>query len=455
MSPEVSIIVPVHNAQATLHRCINSIIHQEYTDFELLLVDDGSTDNSGSICDEFAQQDERIVVIHKENSGVSDSRNLALSKACGTYLQFVDSDDWITPDAAKRFVKTAEEHHCDLVIADFYRVIGERISPKGNIDETEPFSREQYAAYMMENPADFYYGVLWNKLYRRDIVEKYHLRMDPSVSWCEDFMFNLEYIRHAAVFSAVQIPLYYYVKTKGSLVSQGMSLAKTVRMKRAVFDCYTNFYKNIFSEEDYEKIRFQVYRFLIDAAGDGSLSIGAKKLENQLYISLEEISGEGALSEIYRGRKLLDYYLEPAAVKYDLSLRDARLILCLCRTVSPCRKRDLADRLGETVQGISHRLQKLSVKGYLQVEDAQAGRQRGESRKTKRINVTFLPQAEAVLEELRAAESEAAELRFSGFTQEEREIYEKLTKKMDYNMQKLLSNYGSIISFGRGENVEM
>ena len=113
------------------------------------------------------------------------------------------------------------------------------------------------------------------------------------------------------------------------------------------------------------------------------------------------------------------------------------------------------DRLGETVQGISHRLQKLSVKGYLQVEDAQAGRQRGESRKTKRINVTFLPQAEAVLEELRAAESEAAELRFSGFTQEEREIYEKLTKKMDYNMQKLLSNYGSIISFGRGENVEM
>ena len=324
MSPEVSIIVPVHNAQATLHRCINSIIHQEYTDFELLLVDDGSTDNSGSICDEFAQQDERIVVIHKENSGVSDSRNLALSKACGTYLQFVDSDDWITPDAAKRFVKTAEEHHCDLVIADFYRVIGERISPKGNIDETEPFSREQYAAYMMENPADFYYGVLWNKLYRRDIVEKYHLRMDPSVSWCEDFMFNLEYIRHAAVFSAVQIPLYYYVKTKGSLVSQGMSLAKTVRMKRAVFDCYTNFYKNIFSEEDYEKIRFQVYRFLIDAAGDGSLSIGAKKLENQLYISLEEISGEGALSEIYRGRKLLDYYLEPAAVKYDLSLRDAR-----------------------------------------------------------------------------------------------------------------------------------
>jgi len=446
MSPEVSIIVPVHNAQATLHRCINSIIHQEYTDFELLLIDDGSTDDSAVICDEFASQDSRIVVVHKENSGVSDSRNLALSKANGTYLQFVDSDDWITPDATKRFVKTAEESHCDLVIADFYRVIGERLSPKGNIDAAEPFSREQYAAYMMESPADFYYGVLWNKLFRRQIVEKYQLRMDPSVSWCEDFMFNLEYIRHARVFSAIQIPLYYYVKTKGSLVSQGMSFSKTVRMKRAVFDCYTNFYKNIFSEEDYEKIRFQVYRFLIDAAGDGSLSIGAKKLESQLYISLEEISGTGALSEIYRCRKLLDYYLEPIAVKYDLSLQDVRLMLCLCGTTSSCSKRDLADRLGETSQGISRRLQKLSAKGYLQTEDARPGRGRGESRKTKRIHIIFLQEADPVLQELKAAEAEHAELRFSGFTEEEREQYLKLSEKMNYNMQKLLSNYGSIIS---------
>lgn len=139
MFPEVSIIVPVHNVRATLPRCINSIIHQEYTDFELLLIDDGSTDDSGAVCDAFAAQDERIIVIHKENSGVSDTRNLAISKARGTYLQFVDSDDWITPDATKRFVKTAEENHCDLVIADFYRVIGERLSPKGNIDETKPF----------------------------------------------------------------------------------------------------------------------------------------------------------------------------------------------------------------------------------------------------------------------------------------------------------------------------
>lgn len=448
MNPMVSVIVPVHNAQNTLRRCVNSIIHQEYTDLELLLVDDGSTDDSGVICDEFAAKDSRVAVIHKENTGVSDARNAGIARAAGKYLQFVDSDDWITPDATKRFVKTAEENQCDLVIADFYRVIGNRLSPKGNIDEAGAFSREKYAAYMMESPADFYYGVLWNKLFRREIVEKYGLRMDSSVSWCEDFMFNLEYIRYAEVFCSIQIPLYYYVKTKGSLVSQGMSLAKTVRMKRAVFDCYTNFYKNVFSEEDYEKIRFQVYRFLIDAAGDGSLSIGAKKLENQLYISLEGISGRGILSEIYREGKLLDYYLEPIGIKYDLTLQDVRLLLCLCDTASPCSKRDLADRLRETSQGISHRLQKLAGRGYLKLTDAMPSRKQGESRKTKRVQIDFLPEVQPVLQEIRLAQAEDEELRFAGFTDEERETYRKLEKKMNYNMQKILYNYGSVISFG-------
>ena len=128
MTPTVSIIVPIYNAEKHLARCIDSILNQEYTDFELLLVNDGSTDSCGSICDSYAEQDSRIRVIHKENTGVSDSRNQAIDQARGTYLQFLDSDDWITPDATKLFVRAAEEHCCDLVIADFYRVVGERLS---------------------------------------------------------------------------------------------------------------------------------------------------------------------------------------------------------------------------------------------------------------------------------------------------------------------------------------
>lgn len=104
--------------------------------------------------------------------------------------------------------------------------------------------------------------MLWNKLYRRDIVEEHKLRMDTDISWCEDFMFNLEYIRYAKVFYALHAPIYYYVKRKGSLASQGINISKTVKMKLNVFEYYNNFYKHVLEEEDYEKNRLQVYRFL-------------------------------------------------------------------------------------------------------------------------------------------------------------------------------------------------
>lgn len=91
--------------------------------------------------------------------------------------------------------------------------------------------------------------------------------MNPEINWCEDFMFNLEYIRHARRFYALHTPIYYYVKTKGSLASQGINLSKTIKMKLTVFAYYNDFYKNVLDEEEYEKNRLQVYRFLIDAAG--------------------------------------------------------------------------------------------------------------------------------------------------------------------------------------------
>ena len=224
-APAVSFIVPVYNAEQTLRRCVDSILGQDFKDIELLLIDDGSTDGSPAICDGYAEKDPRVRAIHKENGGVSRARNLGISSAEGRYIQFVDSDDWISHDATAELYEAAAANDCDMVICDFYRVVGKRVQQKGNIDETGVFSREIYAEYMMENPADFYYGVLWNKLFRRDIIEQYGLRMNEEVSWCEDFMFVLEYLVHAKTFFAVQKPLYYYVKTKGSLVSQGMSLA--------------------------------------------------------------------------------------------------------------------------------------------------------------------------------------------------------------------------------------
>lgn len=264
--PKVSIIVPVYNAEKVLVRCIDSILQQDYKNFELILADDGSTDTSGSICDEYAKRDRRIKVMHKANSGVSDTRNCTLNVARGPYIQFVDADDWITPYATRLLVEALEKNQCDMVISDFYRVSKERVSHKGAIDLEGVLTREEFASEMMENPADFYYGVLWNKLFRREIIEEYQLRMLTEISWCEDFLFNLEYMRFCERIFVLQVPIYYYVKTKGSLVSQGLSVSKTIKMKLMVFEYYHEFYKNVFPEEEYERKRIQLYRFFLDMA---------------------------------------------------------------------------------------------------------------------------------------------------------------------------------------------
>ncbi len=458
----VSIIVPIYNAEQYLRRCVDSILNQEYTDYELLLVNDGSTDASGDICEEYRDRDPRVIVIQKENTGVSDSRNRALDRARGKYLQFLDSDDWITPDATRLFVRAAEEYGCDMVISDFYRVVGERLSPKGDIEEEGVLTREEFAAHMMENPADFYYGVLWNKLYRRDIVEEHKLRMDTDISWCEDFMFNLEYIRYAKVFYALHAPIYYYVKRKGSLASQGINISKTVKMKLNVFEYYNNFYKHVLEEEDYEKNRLQVYRFFIDAAGDGtvppSILPGSKKLgDERVFVNTQILQAEGPAGEDYRKRKLLEHYLEPVALKGDLKVMDVCLLLCLCEKHEWDSRRELADFAGITRTNLTSGLQRLTMKGFLKVEevkepkpskkDKTTGKNKtktAEMAETKRkerggrIAVTILPAADAVMKELEMAQRDYDAARFAGFTEEELIKYAELSEKIKENTKNIL-----------------
>lgn len=462
MRPMVSIVVPIYNAENYLRRCVDSILNQEYTDFELLLVNDGSTDASGDICEEYGDQDPRVIVIQKENTGVSDSRNRALERARGKYLQFLDSDDWITPDATRLFVRAAEEYGCDMVISDFYRVVGERLSTKGDIEEEGVLTREEFAAHMMENPADFYYGVLWNKLYRRDIVEEHNLRMDTDINWCEDFMFNLEYIRYAKVFYALHAPIYYYVKRKGSLASQGINISKTVKMKLNVFEYYNNFYKHVLEEEDYEKNRLQVYRFFIDAAGDGtvppSILPGSKKLgDERVFVNTEILQAEGLAGEDYRKRKLLEHYLEPVALKGDLKVMDVRLLLCLCEKHEWDSRRELADFAGISRTNLTSGLQRLTMKGFLKVEevkepkpskkDKTTGKNKmktAEMAETKRkerggrIAATILPAADAIMKELKMAQRDYDAARFAGFTEEELIQYADLSEKIKENTKNIL-----------------
>lgn len=433
MNPAVSVILPVYNAEATLRRCVESVLNQEYTDLELLLIDDGSRDGSGALCDGFAAADPRVRVFHKENSGVSDTRNLGLERARGRWLQFLDADDWITPDATKLLVRAAEDQGCDLVICDFYRVVGERVSHKGDIDEDRLLTREEFAAHMMENPADYYYGVLWNKLYRRDIVERHRLRMDPAISWCEDFMFNLEYIRRSDTFFALQVPLYYYVKTKGSLCNQDITISRTIQMKLTVFEYYNQFYKTVLSEEEYERRRLKIYRFLIDAAQDGAVSPAAARLGSErIRVPGQLLAEEGVLFDHLRDRKLLDHYLEPAALKHGLTLPEARLLLYLERWTSGSRK-ELADFTGLPPGTLSALLKHLASKGLLTLTAPRAPK--GTPRQ---LSVTLSPAAAAVREELEQVRRDFDAARFFGFRQEEREQYQQMADRVQDNIRSVL-----------------
>lgn len=438
MNPTVSIIVPVYNAEQTIGRCIESILNQTYTEFELLLVNDGSMDRSGFICDDYAARDARIRVIHKENTGVSDTRNTALSQARGTYLQFLDSDDWITPDATSSLVRAAESGSCDLVVSDFYRVVGERVSQKGDIDDDGVMTREEYAAHMMENPADFYYGVLWNKLYRREIVEAHHLRMDPAISWCEDFMFNLEYIRYAETFRALQVPIYYYVKTKGSLANQNLTISKTIKMKLTVFEYYHQFFKTVLDEEEYEKSRLKVYRFLLDAAGDGSVPPpilpNSHKLGNErMQVSPDILSGEGVLYDAFRERKLLERHLETAALKNDLTLPDARLLLALRELDAKPTRRELADFSNLPRGVLSLSLQKLVSRGFIKLTETRRNKEQA-----KRLEITFSDTARPVLEDLETARQDYETARLSSLSPDELTQHDLMAKKIQAHIRDIL-----------------
>ncbi len=457
MNPIVSIIVPVYNAEATISRCIDSILTQEYTDFELILVDDGSQDSSGTICDQYASYDSRVRVIHKANSGVSDSRNMALDQARGIYIQFLDSDDWITPNATQLFVDTATHFHCDLVISDFYRVVGERVSVKGDIEDDCIMTQEEFAAHMVENPADFYYGVLWNKLYRRDIIKNHQLRMDTSISWCEDFMFNLEYVRHIQSIYALKVPVYYYVKTKGSLVSQGMSVKKTIQMKRTVFEYYNNFCKDVFDEEGYEKYKVQVYRFLIEAAGDGIVApailpgiyrLGAERTS----VSEGVQEGEGFFFDSYRERKLQERLFDVVALKNELLTVDIKLLFYLSRPHENCTLKEMTDILDVTRRELSSSIQSLLSRALIETKEKAPDKSKSRKskekntketaqetkRKAKACEYVLTSEADSILAEALLVMDDFEQLQYEGFSQEEIIMFERLNEKRNQNIRKAL-----------------
>ena len=289
--PFVTLIIPIYNAERYLRRCLDSVVEQTYADMEVLLMNDGSNDGSLAICRKYEDEDLRFRVIDKENTGVSDTRNKAIQLARGTYLQFLDSDDWLTPDATESLAETARKDDCDLVVADFYRVNGKRYVEKKHIKKTHVMGREEFAMEMAENPADYYYGVMWNKLYRKSILLEHQIRCDTSMNWCEDFVLNLQVIRHAERFRALQKPIYYYMKRKGSLVSTEAVSAEAVKVKFELLEKYKDLYQSMGL---YEEHKLKINSYILAVAKDGAAGLmdpKSKKLAPEDVIPDKEKPG--------------------------------------------------------------------------------------------------------------------------------------------------------------------
>lgn len=197
MKPLVSIIVPVYKTKAYLERCVKSVLNQTYTDWELLLVDDGSPDESGELCDILAQHNTQIKVFHKKNGGVSSARNLGIKESKGTWIIFLDSDDFFNDT---NYLKTlvTDSKNTDLVISGFsYYSETNGYKPKGITNKTTYYSDQTYKDYISQCLNRFDFLVVWAKLFRKQIIQDNHILFNENMIVTEDALFLHQYLLHS------------------------------------------------------------------------------------------------------------------------------------------------------------------------------------------------------------------------------------------------------------------
>lgn len=187
MQPKISVIVPVYKAEKYLHRCVDSILAQTFTDFELILVNDGSPDNSGAICDEYAQKDSRVRVFHKENGGVSSARNLGLDNAKGDWITFVDSDDYIE----NGFLDIPDSAQEDLLIQNYKVIEGASYDMKF---ENSIIPQTQIQEFINNNINKQWLRVPWGKFFKNEIIVNNSIIFPKGINIGEDTIFILEYL---------------------------------------------------------------------------------------------------------------------------------------------------------------------------------------------------------------------------------------------------------------------
>lgn len=236
--PTISIIIPVYNAETSLKRCIDSVLSQTFPDFELILIDDGSIDNSGKICDNYAIADKRISVIHKQNEGVSAARQCGIDMARGIFTIHVDSDDWIESSMLKELYNNAVENNSDMVICDYYE------------------DRENSSKYITQRPSncnpyqviyDLFqrlHGSCCNKLIKSDCYKKHKIRFVNGINILEDKIFVIETCYFMKRISYLNQAFYHYDRTNDMSITQQANKRINVNSLMSAFNELQTFYTN-------------------------------------------------------------------------------------------------------------------------------------------------------------------------------------------------------------------
>lgn len=264
--PLVSVIVPCYNSERTIGHLLETLLGQTHERLQIILIDDGSTDGSVKAAEAACEGDERVQIASKPNTGVSDTRNAGLEMAEGEWVYFADADDWIEFDGIATFLAAVEKDGSDLAISDFYRAAKGVVAHKHG-PATGVFEQKQFLRYMGRRPANHYYASLWNKLFRRSIIEEAHLRFDTSIAFGEDHVFILNYLRHVKTVSLIDRPLYYYIDTEGSLLHRGFNPWGVVKMKWDTYRPYLRLYNDVGLYHG-PSGRLRIYKFIFMPAMD-------------------------------------------------------------------------------------------------------------------------------------------------------------------------------------------
>lgn len=298
-TPKISVIVPVYKAENYLHRCVDSLLAQTFQDFEILLIDDGSPDRSGEICDEYARKDKRVRVFHKENGGVSSARNVGLDNAVGAYICFVDSDDWVEENMLETLnFSTQFRKELDILFFGFqYEFTCEdsqmRTYAECKLENVYADTYERILSACLVLEKNKMFGWTCNKLFRRCLIEKEKLYFDETVFLQEDHLFTLNYIQYVRNLQVLSYNPYHYRISSGSLTQMPHDYSERKRVAKLLLQARLTVTTKNNSEISSIYKNFAYKSFISDSLYNASLlyrmGIDYKKRKQEIFFLKQNI----------------------------------------------------------------------------------------------------------------------------------------------------------------------